>query len=242
MANVGYDHTPFLPDSEWRVHDGQRPQPIVITPGATSADAPSDAIVLFDGTDLSNWQKVSGGDPGWKVENGYMEVTRSGDIVSKAEFGDCQLHLEWAAPAEVKGDSQGRGNSGVFLMGLYEVQVLDGYENLTYADGLTGAIYGQYPPKVNACRQPGEWQTYDIVFEAPRYDGDNLTSPAYLTVFLNGILLHNRQPAQGPTGHQSLSSYNSPHGPSGPLKLQDHGDPVRFKNIWMRHIKSYDEA
>ena len=242
MANVGYDHTPFLPDSEWRVHDGQRPQPIVITPGATSADAPSDAIVLFDGTDLSNWQKVSGGDPGWKVENGYMEVTRSGDIVSKAEFGNCQLHLEWSAPAEVKGDSQGRGNSGVFLMGLYEVQVLDGYENLTYADGLTGAIYGQYPPKVNACRQPGEWQTYDIVFEAPRYDGDNLTSPAYLTVFLNGILLHNRQPAHGPTGHQSLSSYNSPHGPSGPLKLQDHGDLVRFKNIWMRHIKSYDEA
>ena len=166
-----------------------------------------------------------------------MEVTCSGDIVSKVEFGNCPTHLEWQLRLESRTGQQRRVSDG-----SVEVQVLDGYENLTYADGLTGAIYGQYPPKVNACRQPGEWQTYDIVFEAPRYDGDNLTSPAYLTVFLNGILLHNRQPAHGPTGHQSLSSYNSPHGPSGPLKLQDHGDLVRFKNIWMRHIKSYDEA
>ena len=245
MANIGYDDTPFLPKpySQWRVHDGRRPQPTIVTPGTTNADAPSDAVILFDGTDLSNWQKASGGQPEWTVENGYMQVTpRTGDIVTKSQFGDCQLHLEWAAPAEVKGESQGRGNSGVFLMGLYEVQVLDGYDNQTYADGITGAIYAQFPPRVNACRQPGEWQTYDIVFEAPKYDGNNLVSPAYLTVFLNGILLHNRQPAHGPTGHRNLSSYDNAHGPAGPLKLQDHGDLVRFRNIWMRQVKVYDQT
>ena len=172
-----------------------------------------------------------------------MQVTpRTGDIVTKAQFGDCQLHLEWASPVEVKGEGQGRGNSGIFLMGLYEVQVLDGYDNQTYADGITGAIYAQFPPRVNACRPPGEWQTYDIVFEAPKYQGADLVSPAYLTVFLNGILLHNRQPAHGPTGHRNLSSYESVHGPTGPLKLQDHGDLVKFRNIWMRQVDSYDQA
>ena len=245
MSNIGYDDTPFLPEpySQWRVHDGQRPQPTIVTPGATSADAPSDAVILFDGTDLSGWQTTSGGQPEWIVENGYMQVTpRTGDIVTKAQFSDCQLHLEWASPVEVKGEGQGRGNSGIFLMGLYEVQVLDGYDNQTYADGITGAIYAQFPPRVNACRPPGEWQTYDIVFEAPKYQGADLVSPAYLTVFLNGILLHNRQPAHGPTGHRNLSSYDSVHGPTGPLKLQDHCDLVKFRNIWMRQVNSYDQA
>lgn len=239
---TGYDDTPIIPGQPWRVHDGTRPLPRVVTPGDGTAP-PSDATVLFDGKDASGWTGKDGGAIGWTVENGYMQVApKTGDIVSKAEFGDCQLHLEWAAPEEVKGSSQGRGNSGVFLMGLYEVQVLDGYDNPTYADGITGAIYGQYPPLVNPTRKPGEWQAYDILFVAPRYDGDNLVSPAYLTVILNGVVLHHHQAAQGPTGHKNLSSYDKVHGPKGPLKLQDHGDLVRYRNIWMREIGDYDQG
>ena len=232
---VGYDDTPYLPDSQWRVHDSNRPQPQVVTPGASvTNDAPSDAIILFDGTNLSQWIGRDGGEAQWKVENGYMEVTRTGDIETKAHCGDCQLHLEWAAPAEVRGDSQGRGNSGVFLMGLYEIQVLDGYDNRTYADGITAAIYGQYPPLVNACRKPGEWQTYDIFFKAPQWDGQQLVSPAYITVIHNGILVQHHQEIMGPTGHKIVANYDTPHAPTGPLSLQDHGDPVRYRNIWVR--------
>ncbi|NLG49755.1 MAG: DUF1080 domain-containing protein [Chloroflexi bacterium] len=244
---IGYDDTPFLPDSQWRVHDGKRPQPRIITPGTASCpeqpgQPPSDAIILFDGSDLSGW-KGSNGEAQWKVENGYMEVVpRTGNIETKQHFGDCQLHLEWAAPAVVKGDSQGRGNSGVFLMGLYEIQVLDCYDNPTYADGTTGAIYGQYPPLVNACRKPGEWQTYDILFTAPRFDGDRLVSPAYVTVILNGVVLHHHQAIMGPTGHRTLTSYDETRATTGPLMLQDHGDLVRFRNIWVRPLKGYDEA
>jgi hypothetical protein len=204
---------------------------------------PSDAIVLFDGTDTSRWVGRDGGEVGWKVENGVMEVVpRTGSIVSKDEFGDCHLHIEWAAPAEVKGSSQGRGNSGVFLMSKYEIQVLDSYDNITYADGHTGAIYGQYPPLVNASRGPGEWQTYDIFFVAPRFDGDKLVSPAYITVIHNGILIHHHQAIQGPTGHKIVANYDTPHGPTGPIMLQDHGDLVRFRNIWVRPIEGYDQA
>ena len=239
---TGYDDTPMLPGQPWRVHDGDRPMPRVVTPGPTSTDAPQDAIVLFDGTDVSGWVNSDGGPIGWTVEDGYMQVApKTGGITSKATFGDAQLHLEVAAPGEVKGSSQGRGNSGIFLMGLYEIQVLDGYDNSTYADGLTGAIYGQFPPLVNACRPPGEWQTYDIVFQAPRYQGSNLVSPAFLTVILNGVLLHHHKAAHGPTGHRNLSSYDEPHGPKGPLSLQDHGDLVRYRNIWMRDLTDYDE-
>ena len=238
-APVGYDDTPQLPGQPWLVHDGKRPQPPVVTPG----DVPSDAQVLFDGKDLSAWVAVKGGDAGWKVESGYMEsVKGAGDIQTKDSFGDCQLHLEFAAPSEVKGDSQGRGNSGIFLMGLYEIQVLDGYDNMTYADGLTGAVYGQWPPLVNACRKPGEWQTYDIAFKAPRFDGDKVVSPACVTVALNGIVLHHGRDIMGPTGHKNVSSYDNTRDTVGPLKLQDHGDPVRFRNIWMREIKDYDQG
>lgn len=238
---VGYDDTPILPGQPWRVHDGTRPQPRVVTPGEGTAP-PSDATVLFDGKDASGWEGKDGGPIGWTVEDGYMQVApKTGDIVSKATFGDCQLHVEFAAPEEVKGSSQGRGNSGIFLMGLYEVQVLDGFDNLTYADGITGAIYGQYPPLVNPTRPPGAWQAYDILFVAPRYQGDNLVSPAYLTVILNGVVLHHHQAAHGPTGHKNLSSYDKPHGPKGPLKLQDHGDLVRYRNIWAREIGDYDD-
>lgn len=245
--SVGYDDTPFLPDSQWRVHDSKRPQPRIMSPGSESCPEkpglpPSDAIILFDGSDLSPW-KGRDGAAQWKVEDGYMEVVpRTGNIETKLHFGDCQLHLEWAAPAVVKGDSQGRGNSGVFLMGLYEIQVLDCYDNPTYADGTTGAIYGQYPPLVNACRKPGEWQTYDILFVAPRFDGDQLVSPAYVTVILNGVLLHHHQAIMGPTGHRTLTSYEETRATTGPLMLQDHGDLVRFRNIWMRPLKGYDEA
>lgn len=242
MAKLGYDDTPFLPGSKYRVHDGQRPQPRIVTPGANPGDPPSDAIILFDGTDLSQWVSARDGGPArWKVENGYMEVVPgTGDIQTKEPFGDCQLHLEWAAPAEVGGEGQGRGNSGVFLMGLYEVQILDCYNNITYPDGTTAAIYGQFPPLVNACRPPGEWQTYDILWEAPRFEGEQLVRPAYITVLHNGIVVHNHTALLGPTSHRRILPYR-PHPPVGPLRLQDHGNPVRFRNIWYRVLRGYDE-
>jgi len=238
--SVGYNDTPMLPDSEWHVHDGDRPQPTIVTPGTADTqespgEAPSDATVLFDGSDTSKWIGRDG-DVEWEVKDGYMEVTRTGDIKTKDSFGNCQLHIEWASPNEVKGESQGRGNSGVFLMDRYEIQVLDGYDNITYADGITAAIYGQYPPLVNACRKPGEWQTYDIIFIGPRFDGDELIQPAYATIIHNGVLVHHHQAILGPTGHRSLSSYSQPHPTEAPLRLQDHGDLVRYRNIWIRLI------
>jgi hypothetical protein len=245
---VGYDDTPMLPDSPWHVHDGKRPQPPVIDPGTASTQEtpgrpPSDATALFDGTDTSHWEKVGGGPVGWQIVDGAMEVVpRTGSIVSRESFGDCHLHVEWASPMVVKGSSQGRGNSGVFLMAKYEVQVLDSYDNVTYADGHTGAIYGQYPPFFNATRAPGEWQTYDIFFVAPRFDGDKLVSPAYVTVIHNGILIHHHQAIQGPTGHKVLANYDEPHAPTGPIMLQDHGDLVRFRNIWVRPLGEYDQG
>jgi hypothetical protein len=175
------------------------------------------------------------------VENGYLEVVaKTGDIQTREEFGDCQLHLEWAPPSEVVGDSQGRGNSGVFLMGRYEIQVLDCYDNPTYADGTTGAIYAQCPPLVNACRRPGEWNTYDIIWEAPRFEGEQVVRPAYVTVLLNGLVLHHRQELIGATTHRKVGEYTA-HPPAGPLRLQDHGNPVRFRNIWYRPLTGYDQ-
>jgi len=244
---IGYDDTPFLPGSKYRVHDGTRPQPRVVKPGTFSTQRkpgkpPSDAVVLFDGKDLSGWVGKDGGPAQWRVENGYMEVVPgTGNISTKAQFGDCQLHVEWAAPEVVKGEGQGRGNSGVFMMGRYEIQVLDCYRNPTYPDGTTAAIYGQYPPLVNACRKPGQWQTYDIIWIAPRFDGDKLVSPARVTVLHNGIVVHHDQALMGPVRHRQLSQYE-PHGPVGPLALQDHGDLVRYRNIWYRDLKAYDEA
>lgn len=240
--NPGYDDTPHLPHAPYRVHDSARPAPRVVASGEWIGQPPSDAVMLFDGSNLDGWANKDGGPAQWKVEDGYMEVVAgTGDIHTRTEFGDCQLHLEWASPWQVYGDSQGRGNSGVFLMGRYEIQVLDCYNNPTYADGTTGAVYGQYPPLVNACRGAGQWQAYDIIWEAPRFDGDQLVKPAYVTVLLNGIVLHHRVELIGATGHKNVGTYE-PHPPVGPLKLQDHGNPVRFKNIWYRPLTGYDQG
>lgn len=241
----GYDDTPIIPGQTWKVHDKNRPQARIVTPGTLCTpekhgSAPSDAIVLFDGKDLANWRGRDGAAK-WKLENGYMEVVPStGDIQTVQEFGDCQLHLEWSEPAVIKGESQGRGNSGVFLMGSYEIQVLDCYQNPTYADGSTGGIYGQCPPLVNACRKPGEWQTYDIIWLAPRFENGKLIRPAYVTVLQNGVLLHHHKMLIGPTCHRTVEPYK-PHPSVGPLKLQDHGDLVRFRCIWYRPLRDYDE-
>lgn len=241
---VGYDDTPDLPGQSWRVHDGDRPRPAVVTPGARfseAAAAPSDALVLFDGTDLSHW-KGRKGPAAWKVENGYVEVVPgTGDIQTRDEFGDLQLHMEWSSPAKVESSSQGRGNSGVFLHGRYEVQVLDSYDNPTYADGQAGALYGQTPPLRNATRPPGEWQTYDIFFEAARFDGDRLLEPARVTVIHNGVLLHHKKAYFGPTLHKRVADYSQPIPARGPISLQDHGNPMRFRNLWIRPLGEYDE-
>ena len=242
----GYSDTPVIPGQQWKVHDIDRPSPPVVTPPSfstqnTAGDPPSDAQILFDGSGLDHWKHRNGQPAQWVLVDGHaMEVQpRTGDIQTVDEFGSCQLHVEWSAPTEIYADSQGRGNSGVFLLGLYEIQVLDGFENPTYADGLTAAIYGQYPPLVNASVRPGEWHVYDIVFESPVFDGNELKSPAYMTVFHNGLLVHLRQEMQGPTAHRVLANYETPHGPKGPLVLQDHGDKVRFRNIWVREINSF---
>jgi hypothetical protein len=226
---------------KWEVHDMKRPKPQVVTPGTFSTEqepgkAPSDAIVLFDGKDLSQWRGDKG-EPQWKVENGYFQVVaKAGSLTTKEQFGDVQLHAEWMAPNPPKGNSQGRGNSGIFIMGLYECQVLDTYKNDTYADGGAGSVYGQYPPLVNPCRPPGEWQVYDVVFRRPRYEGSKVVEPARITSFLNGVLVQDSTPALGPTVHKKLAAYPSKHPEKGPITLQDHGDPVRFRNIWVRKL------
>ena len=235
--DLGYTDTPMLPGLPYHVHDPARPHPAVVTPASQPGGAPSDAIVLFSGQDLSSWTPSR---QPWKVENGYLEVVpNAGNLTTKEKFGDVQLHVEWAAPAVVRGTSQNRGNSGIFLQNRYEVQVLDSFDNPTYADGQAGAIYGQWPPLANPVRKPGEWQSYDIVFEGPHFDGQTLTSPAYVTVFLNGVLMHNRKPIMGPTVHRALAKYE-PQPAEDSLVLQDHQQPVRYRNIWIRRLSTYD--
>jgi hypothetical protein len=228
-------------DTRWKIHDLNRPVPPIITPGTASTQetpgrAPSDAVVLFDGQDLSKWVDKDGKPARWKVESGYMEVVpKTGYLYTRNSFGDCQLHVEFSEPTPPHGESQDRGNSGVFLQGLYEIQVLDSYENKTYADGQASAVYGQYPPQVNASRPPGEWQTYDIIFHGPRFSGSNLTRPARVTVLHNGVLVQDNVELTGPTAHGERPPYKP--GPDKlPLALQDHGDPVRYRNIWIREL------
>jgi hypothetical protein len=227
----------------WAIHDHNRPQPKLVTPGTFSSQEqpgkpPSDAVILFDGTDLSKWEADEGeGVPTkWVIKDGAMEcVPGSGYIRTREKFGDCQLHVEWAAPTKVQGNSQGRGNSGVFLMGLVEVQVLDNYNNPTYADGFAASVYGVNPPLANALRPPGEFQTYDIVFRRPLYKEGQEIDPGYVTVFANGVLMQDHTRLEGPTGHMARSK-PGPFPDAGPLKLQDHGNPVRYRNIWYRPL------
>lgn len=245
-GDLGYSDTPMLPDQPWRVHDINRPRPpkVVVPPAPDKpAPAPSDAVVLFDGKDLSQWVQSRRGrvsEPQWKVENGYVEIVpRTGDLVSKEEFGDAQYHIEWCVPADIDRWGQWRANSGILIMGRYEIQVLESFENETYADGQAGAIYGQWPPLVNPARKAGEWQSYDIVFQAPRWDGDKLIEPAYVTVFFNGVLVHHHQKIIGRMAHRRVGTY-APHGPEEPLALQDHQVRVRYRNIWVRKLLGYD--
>jgi hypothetical protein len=205
-------------------------EPQVINPGPP----PSDAIVLFDGKDLSKWKAQSGGEPKWKLlGDGAMEVTGTGSIMTKEEFGDCQLHVEWASPAAVSGEGQGRGNSGVYLQGRYEIQVLDSYNSKTYPNGQAGAFYLHSAPLVNASRKPGEWQTYDIIFHAPKKGEDGKTVPGSFTVLHNGVLIQDHVPVKGDSTTAALFKGVTP---KGPLVLQDHGNPVRYRNIWLRPL------
>lgn len=219
------------------------PPPPVVTPGPAGVPAgpPSDAIVLFDGNDLSNWTSTVDGQPTkWIVTDGAMSPTKdSGMIRTKREFGSCQLHVEFATPAKVEGEGQGRGNSGVFLQGRYEVQVLDSYNNTTYFDGQCAALYGRKPPLVNACRKPGEWQTYDIVYHRPIFKGKRVVRRATFTVFQNGVLVQDHAELTGGTGWRGPHSITPyiPHGDTGPIELQDHGNPVLFRNVWIRELK-----
>jgi hypothetical protein len=226
---------------QWPQHSMDRPRPPVVKPGAfESAPPPSDAIVLFDGKSLAKWRASDSthGPAKWKVSDGFVEIAPgTGGMETRDAFGDCQLHIEWRAPTPAKGEGQERGNSGVFLMGTYEVQVLDSYNNITYADGQAAAVYGQYPPLVNASRPPGEWQSYDIVWHRPHFDAQGrLASAARITVFFNGLLAQDNVILTGPTAHQHRPPYHA-HPDALPLGLQDHGNPVRFRNIWIRNLE-----
>ncbi|MBZ5580833.1 MAG: DUF1080 domain-containing protein [Acidobacteriia bacterium] len=248
--DLGFKDTPMEPGGlSWHVHDPDRPHPKQITPAAAPGGAPSDAMVLFDGKDLSKWCHRGRGanrnavvDAAWKVGDGWFEVTPgNGDLLTREKFGDVQLHVEWTSPVPVTGNSQGRGNSGVLLMTRYEIQVLDMWDNVTYADGGAGGIYGQWPPLVTPARRAGEWNAYDIVFEAPKFDGEKLSKPAYFTVFYNGVVVHNRKESFGPMVYRQAAHY-TPHPPEDSLMLQYHNNPVRYRNIWIRRLGGYDQA
>ncbi len=236
-------HSIAQPDPKWRIHDSNRPAPSFVTPASQEqmTDPPSDATVLFDGSDLEAWENENGDPVEWKLEDGYMEVTpRGGTIQTKQGFGDCQLHIEWLVVPKEGVSSQNYGNSGVFLMGKYEVQVLNSYNNTTYVDGQASAVYGQYPPIVNASRPPGQWQCYDILFRRPHFDDyGNLEAPAQITVLHNGILVQDHVEPVGSTEWQQRPPYEA-HPDKLPLILQDHSQPVRFRNIWIRELEPYE--
>ena len=229
-------------------HDRTRPLPPVVAPGHASSptqagQAPSDAVVLFAGDDLTQWVAMNGSPTRWVVKDGAMEcVPGSGYIRTLRCFGDAQVHLEFASPAKVEGSSQGRGNSGVFFgLTRYEIQVLDSYQNPTYADGSCASIYNQYPPLVNASRPPGEWQSFDILWTAPRFDAaGRLVSTARVTLFHNGVLVHHNAELVGNTGWVTRGPYRA-HPEKLPIALQDHGNPVRYRNIWVRELGAYDQ-
>ena len=232
---VGYKDTPILPWAGYHKHDPDRPLPKEVVPGAPSTQdkvgtAPSDAIVLFDGADTSQWEPNK-----WKIETGELEATE-GDIDTKQSFGDCQLHVEWQAPDPPRGPQMNRGNSGVYFMSLYEVQISDSYTEKIYPDGSAAAIYGETPPLVNATLPPGKWQTFDIIFTAPVFEDDQLVKPATITMFHNGLLVHHNTEIHGPCAWRKIEPYTA-HPAKQPLRLQAHGNPVRFRNIWLRPLE-----
>jgi 3-keto-disaccharide hydrolase len=233
LGAVALLSAPAAAQNPWPPNSMDRPKPPVVNPGPP----PSDAIVLFDGKDLSQWMMHDSTAAKWVVRDGYVQVAPgSGSMMTRRGFGDVQLHLEWATPNPPHGDSQERGNSGVYLMSHYEIQVLDGYHNVTYADGYQGAVYGQTPPLVNASRPPGEWQTYDIVFHRPHFNPDgSVARPARVTVFHNGVLVQDNTEITGWTVHNAVAHYQ-PHADRLPLLLQDHENPTRFRNIWVREL------
>jgi len=248
----GFRDTPLLPGSKWHLHDPDRPQPPVVTPGATfsqNAPAPSDAEVLFDGKDLSKWQNAQGQDAPWTVRDGYMETAGRQGIRTRGKWADFQLHVEFATPSPARGTGQGRGNSGVLINDMYEVQVLDSYQAKTYPDGQAGAIYGQSPPLVNPSKPPGEWQTYDIIFESPRWNEQGeLVKKAVITVVYNGVVVQNHYELTGITDGitsevpwRTLSKYPRPHPPEVFIELQYHNNPLRYRNIWIRKLGEQDK-
>jgi hypothetical protein len=237
-----------LPGQKWRVHDRSRPQPRKVVPGqpVPTPAAPSDALVLFDGKDLSKWNGSGRGgavvEPKWKVENGYVEAAPGGGgLVTKESFGDIQLHLEWTLPPGEDGShvGQNRGNSGVILMGRYEIQVLSSFDNPTYPDGGAGGIYGLFPPMVNPCLPEGQWNSYDIIFEAPVFEQETVVKRAAVTMLFNGVLIHHRVELLGSTAMLPIAKY-VPHPAELPFSLQDHAEPIRYRNIWVRRLKGYD--
>jgi len=230
---IGYKDTPVLPWCGYHVHDPDRKKKKKVTPAPADATgktgkAPSDAIVLFDGRDLSQWQTSD-----WKIENGEL-IAVSGELQTKQPFGDCQLHVEWMAPDPPQGHMFDRGNNGVRLMSLFEIQIYDSYTEKLYPDGQAASVYAQTPPMVNACRRPGQWQTFDIIFYAPVFKSGKLEKPAYVTVLHNGVLVHHNQKIYGPTGHRIVAQYSKPIPEKLPLSLSAHNNPVRFRNIWIR--------
>jgi hypothetical protein len=236
-APLGYTDTPIIPGTKWHVHDPDRPAPVVVTPGKTAADAPSDAVVIFDGKSVDGLVGKGGEPCPWKIENGELVVS-GGDVWTKQAFASCQVHLEWKSWPAQKGNSQKKGNAGVFLMDRYESQILDCYNNPTYADGMVGAVYGQTPALANPSRQPGEWQVYDIIFTAPKLENGKVVAPAAITSIVNGVCTQNHTAIMGPTHHKQTTSYEGEFPVTAPIRLQDHKNdpPLRLRNIWVRPL------
>lgn len=235
---VGYSDTPLIGDgTKWKVHDIDRPRPDAVAPGKSAGEAPADAVVIFDGKNVDQLVGKNGAPCPWKIENGEL-IVKGGDVWTKTSFASCQLHLEWKTDPNTNGKSQTKGNSGIYFMDRYETQVLDCDNNLTYADGMAGAVYGQTPPMVNAVRKAGEWQAYDIIFTAPKLENGKVVEPAYITTILNGIVVQNHTKILGPTEHRKATSYNGTFPDKAPFKFQDHVNsiPDRFRNIWVRPL------
>ena len=232
----GYDDGPFLTGGKWRVHDKARPQPKKVVPGTgdLGATAPNDAIVLFDGTNLEAWQRSDGQPIGKGIEGNTFDIVKTGQLQTKQEFGNCQLHVEWCT-SEKPEDRMNWGNSGVFMLGIFELQIIESCDSFIYADGNAGAIYGQFPPLVNPARKPGQWQSFDIFFTPPKFDGETMSSPAYVTIVHNGVVVQNHQEILGTVSHRALPGAY-PVKEKGPILLQDHHSSVKFRNIWIRPL------